>query len=96
MGAKGKLRIIPNGYAAYCPGCEEYHAIYDNWQFNENYDNPTFSPSLRVCGYSEKLQADYTCHSFIRNGQWEFLGDCTHSKAGQVVPLRDEEFRIRS
>jgi hypothetical protein len=27
------------------------------------------------------------CHSFIRNGQWEFLGDCAHKLAGQTVPL---------
>lgn len=30
------------------------------------------------------------CHSFLRNGQWEFLGDSTHKLAGknaQMVPL---------
>jgi len=27
------------------------------------------------------------CHSFIRDGQIEFLGDCTHALAGQTVPL---------
>ena len=91
MGAKGRLRNVPRGHAAYCPGCEEYHVVYDTWQFNGDYDLPTFSPSLLVRGYSEKFQRDYTCHSFIRNGQWEFLGDCTHDKAGQTIPLRNEE-----
>lgn len=28
-----------------------------------------------------------TCHTFIRNGQVQFLGDCTHKFAGQTVPL---------
>ncbi|MCZ4340562.1 hypothetical protein O4H52_03015 [Sphingomonadaceae bacterium G21617-S1] len=27
------------------------------------------------------------CHSFVRNGQIEFLSDCTHALAGQTVPL---------
>lgn len=33
---------------------------------------------------------DTVCHSFIRDGMIEFLGDCTHSLKGQTVPL--EEF----
>lgn len=28
------------------------------------------------------------CHSFVTDGQIQFLGDCTHSLAGQTVPLR--------
>lgn len=27
------------------------------------------------------------CHSFVRDGQIQFLGDCTHALAGQTVPL---------
>jgi Family of unknown function (DUF6527) len=27
------------------------------------------------------------CHSYVRDGQIQFLGDCTHSLAGQTVPL---------
>ena len=30
---------------------------------------------------------DTRCHSFVRDGQIEFLGDCTHALAGQTVPL---------
>lgn len=29
----------------------------------------------------------YRCHSFVRDGQVQFLGDCTHALAGQTVPL---------
>lgn len=28
-----------------------------------------------------------TCHSFIRDGYIQFLGDCTHELAGQTVPM---------
>lgn len=27
------------------------------------------------------------CHSFVKDGQIQFLGDCTHSLAGQTVPI---------
>lgn len=27
------------------------------------------------------------CHSFVRDGQIQFLGDCTHALAGKTVPL---------
>ncbi|TGD82861.1 DUF6527 family protein [Hymenobacter wooponensis] len=30
----------------------------------------------------------YICHSFVRDGQIQFLSDCTHALAGQTVPLQ--------
>jgi len=33
--------------------------------------------------------ADTTCHSFVTDGQIQFLSDCTHALAGQTVPLPD-------
>jgi hypothetical protein len=30
---------------------------------------------------------DHRCHSFVVDGQIQFLGDCTHKLAGQTVPL---------
>lgn len=91
MGAKGKLRIVSNGHAAYCPGCEEYHIIFDSWQFNGDYEEPTFTPSLLVTGYSENLGQDYLCHSFITDGMWRFLSDCSHRLKNTTAPLRREE-----
>jgi hypothetical protein len=36
----------------------------------------------------EKLNMIPTiCHSFVRNGQIQFLSDCTHKMAGQTVDL---------
>jgi hypothetical protein len=29
----------------------------------------------------------YRCHSFVRDGIIQFLGDCTHALANQTVPL---------
>lgn len=50
------------------------------------------------CTYNEEQQAKgeidapFTCgvcHSWIRDGQIEFLNDCTHGLAGQTVELPD-------
>jgi len=32
-----------------------------------------------------------TCHSFVTDGQIQFLSDCTHHLAGRTVPLPDFE-----
>lgn len=34
---------------------------------------------------------DTVCHSFIRAGKIQFLGDCTHALAGQTVDLPEWE-----
>ena len=36
---------------------------------------------------TEKGPECYRCHSFITNGQIQFLTDCTHKLAGKTVPL---------
>jgi hypothetical protein len=46
---KGKLRILEGDrFSFYCPGCKEYHTINNTWQFNGDYDKPTFQPSVLV------------------------------------------------
>lgn len=79
----------------FCPGCQSLHMprfrCPDHggpkegpvWE-GDPYSSPfTMSPSLLIY----KTAVSPQCHSFIRNGQWEFLGDCTHSLANQTVPL---------
>jgi hypothetical protein len=50
------------------------------------------------CTYNEKQAAGgekpspfkcERCHSFVRAGQIQFLGDCTHALNGKTVPLPD-------
>jgi hypothetical protein len=56
------------------------------WSFDGNLDRPTLSPSLlRTCEYGGGSKL--VCHSFVRNGQIQYLGDCTHRLAGQTVDL---------
>lgn len=72
------------------------------WDFNGDLVRPTVSPSLLVryphpVGYSNDNPApmgydgpmtEDICHSFIRDGQIQYLSDCTHHLAGQTIPLR--------
>ncbi|MGE3404359.1 MAG: DUF6527 family protein [Vicinamibacterales bacterium] len=89
-----------NGQQSYlwlwCDGCETHHVVPITgpraWQFNGDVEKPTLAPSIRVTyprtanGGREPLSAK-TCHSFVRDGRWQYLSDCTHRLAGQTVPL---------
>lgn len=67
------------------------------WGFNGNYECPTFTPSVLV-RWNEPSDVpeefddtskdkQMVCHSFVREGQIQFLGDCTHDLASRTVDL---------
>lgn len=106
MSARGVLRILEgNRLGFWCRGCEHIHVIDcgggHGWVFNDDYDRPTFQPSVLITyrhpkGHSNAnpapigWQGEYEidcCHSFVRDGQIQFLSDCTHALAGKTVPL---------
>ncbi|MES2706068.1 MAG: DUF6527 family protein [Verrucomicrobiota bacterium] len=79
----------------WCPGCDEPHGCWTGtpnhltgakWTWNDDMERPTFSPSLLLTGYSSHGQ-ERCCHSFVRDGQIQFLTDSSHSLAGKTVPL---------
>lgn len=89
------------GFAHWCPGCnsgheidtEQYNGSGAKWSFDGNMEEPTFSPSINIrvnppghAHYQPDLPSE-VCHYFIRAGRIEFLSDCTHTLAGQVVDL---------
>lgn len=63
------------------------------WKFNEDAERPTFSPSLLIYEgrHPDGDLGHPRCHSFVRDGQIQFLGDCGHDLAGQTVDLLDIE-----
>lgn len=75
-----------------CPGCGTWHVIPTvgsrAWGFNGDVNNPTFTPSILD---KRKLygQQDMICHMFVKNGQIEFLEDCTHDLKGRTVTMSD-------
>jgi hypothetical protein len=102
-----KLKRFPRraedhvSYVFRCPGCADEHMITTLrppgstgpvWGFNGDLDRPTFTPSYLLT--YQDLSGDgqnEVCHSFIRDGMIQFLGDCTHALAGQTVPLPDAD-----
>lgn len=65
------------------------------WGFNGNLEAPTLTPSILTAHeFSRRPGLDgaivvqkFVCHSFLRDGVFEFLGDCTHQYASQNVPI---------
>lgn len=79
-----------------CPGCGFDHQLIvagdRAWEWNGRLDLPTFSPSLFSNPPGEYHNpAVPICHSHIRDGRIQFLGDCTHALAGQTVDLPEIE-----
>lgn len=81
----------------WCPGCADVHRVvialpdgsnlstYGLWTWDGDETAPTIEPSILVRG--GRQGSDHTCHSFLRSGVWQFLGDCSHALAGQQVPM---------
>lgn len=57
------------------------------WGWNGDLVNVTLEPSILTRTTRGEDRAEFVCHSFLRNAQWQFLGDCTHSLANQTVPM---------
>jgi hypothetical protein len=70
----------------WCAGCETHHAINPKgWTWNGDVNRPTFLPSVLVTCDPQP----HRCHSFVRDGQIQYLTDSTHALAGHTVPLDD-------
>ncbi len=82
-----KIKASENGHKILfeCPGCGCAHVVNDRWSFNDDFDKPTFKPSVLV----NKDKPERRCHSFVTDGKIRFLNDCRHDLAGQTVELPD-------
>lgn len=58
----------------------------NNWTWNGDTENPTLRPSVLT-----KQWDGVTCHTWITDGEAQFLPDCTHEYAGQTLPLLEIE-----
>lgn len=73
------------------------------WWWNGSFSSPTFMDSVKVEHLAIEKDAEgrwtgnwvlkdgepinVICHSYVRDGMIEFLGDCTHAMAGLSAPL---------
>lgn len=82
---------------------DAHRVVFDSptsWTWDGNEEAPTINPSIKVSGnqwdegspfhkpnHQVSAGQPIVCHSFVRAGRWEFLADCTHTLAGQAVPM---------
>jgi hypothetical protein len=65
-----------------CPGCGYGHPFdTTRWTWNGSMEKPTFHPSLLIMSPAKR------CHSFVRDGNIQFLNDCAHALAGKTIEL---------
>lgn len=106
MGAKLKLSEDGSEVRFRCPGCGSVHILNVKdklpvWSWNGSTKTPTFQPSVLAKGMmpnddpdkfdDPKFDQPYVCHSFVKDGKIEFLGDCTHPSANKTLDLPDWE-----
>lgn len=96
----------PGNLLFLCPGCGYPHRVQTGatqvprWDYNGNPEKPTFHPSVLVRTGSavdpnfvdEPGDPPTICHSFVKDGQIQFLTDCKHTLAGQTVALPNFNF----
>lgn len=71
----------------WCPGCKHAHHVpLNRWTWDGNVVKPTLLPSVRHFYAVDGAEHTF-CHYFIKNGQIEYQGDCTHGLNRQIVPL---------
>lgn len=82
------------GLWMWCPGCDAAHCpqavgadgtppIGPCWNWNEDPISPTLDPSILVTAGPRGAR----CHSYLRDGHWQFLDDCSHALKGKTVPM---------
>lgn len=78
-------KLSDDTVAFYCKGCKSIHCVSTKlWQFNNDYEKPTFNPSVLVTGPNMPR-----CHSFITDGKIQYLNDCTHELVGKIIELEE-------
>lgn len=61
------------------------------WSWNGDTEKPTIRPSVLTRGTHRHTGEPYVCHTWINDGQAQFLSDCSHELANTTVDLLDVE-----
>lgn len=57
------------------------------WEWDGNLEKPDLRPSILTKGGPKNNP--YVCHSYLREGVFQYFGNCTHSLVNQHVPMVD-------
>lgn len=100
---KSQLITVNEGGCVYtalqfiCPGCALFggtglHLLPVNspnyspsWDWDGNLEQPSLSPSI----HTKRGEEGGNCHSFLKEGVFDFLSDCDHILAGTIVEMPD-------
>lgn len=91
--------LIYKALHLWCPGCEitdpdgRKHAGLKllpisgskKWEWNKDLVIVTLNPSILT--KTTRDDREFVCHSYLHDGRWSFLNDCTHSLANQTAPM---------
>jgi hypothetical protein len=80
----------------YCPACKMPHVFDKRWTFNGDFEKPTFRASMLVRYSYGELKTPTVCHSYVTDGRWEYLSDCTHAMKGMTVDVPDFDTWLKS
>jgi hypothetical protein len=87
-GCEPGAHVLPVSWLPAGESAESPHAAgKPHWTFDGNLERPTLAPSILSRSEYGEAREVRICHSFVRDGRIEFLGDCTHALAGQTVDL---------
>jgi hypothetical protein len=87
-----KVKDDDSRYLFQCPGCGFCHQVFVKnvggnpvWGWNGSLEKPTFTPSIKT--WWDTPTQRHVCHSFVTDGNIQFLEDCTHDLRGRTVEL---------
>lgn len=62
------------------------------WTWNGDTEKPTLRPSVLTQGHTSASEGKaIRCHTWVTDGQAQFLGDCSHELRGQTVDMLEVE-----
>lgn len=82
-----KVQKLDNLFLVKDIATNQYMPFDERWEFNGDYEKPTFRPSMRV-----QYGNGVVTHCFVIAGKIQYLQDCTHDMAGKTVPCVDFEY----
>jgi hypothetical protein len=97
------MKVIENSthWHFICPATGDVVSIpkNDRWTYNGDSDRPTFEPSInKIEGRPGQSHAEMYAdphgpasrnHFFVRDGQIQYLADCTHQLKSTTVQIED-------
>ena len=67
----------------YSPADEQFVPFDERWEFNGNYEKPTFRPSMLL----NSNMSGKRNHFFVTDGKIEYLADSEHDLAGTTIDM---------